>query len=107
RVPESQIREQASRLTWFQHAVEFIDMKWQSLEGGSRRTLAESRPPTRSRDSDQRRQHDDLPSTSLPLRNQRPGCRWHHFEEIRSAWLEEHRQGSVCSCCWPIPAPFT
>lgn len=41
-VPEAQIRDQVNRLTWYQHAVEFIDMKWQSLEGGSRRTLAES-----------------------------------------------------------------
>ncbi|MEY9934172.1 integrase [Catenulispora sp. GP43] len=41
-LPESQLREQSSRLTWYQHATEFIDMKWKSLEGGSRRTLAES-----------------------------------------------------------------
>jgi integrase len=41
-LPEAELRERAARITWYQHATAFIDMKWPSLEAGSRRTLAES-----------------------------------------------------------------
>lgn len=41
-LPEAELRERAARITWYQHAMAFIDMKWPTLEGGSRRTLAES-----------------------------------------------------------------
>ncbi|WP_194890940.1 tyrosine-type recombinase/integrase [Catenulispora pinisilvae] len=41
-LPESQLREQRNRTTWYQHSLTFIDMKWPTLSGGSRRTVAES-----------------------------------------------------------------
>ena len=41
-LPEAMRREQIQRITWYEHAMSFIDMKWSGLEGGSRRTLAES-----------------------------------------------------------------
>ena len=41
-LPESEKRQQASDVTWYDHAVAFMDMKWPAVEAGSRRALATS-----------------------------------------------------------------
>lgn len=41
-LPESEKRQLAADVTWYDHAVAFLDMKWPALEAGSRRALATS-----------------------------------------------------------------
>ncbi|MBS2545540.1 tyrosine-type recombinase/integrase [Catenulispora sp. NL8] len=41
-LPESEARKHKSDVTWYDHAVAFLDMKWPALEAGSRRALATS-----------------------------------------------------------------
>jgi integrase len=41
-LPITILRNRRDSITWYQHAMDFIDMKWSTLEGGSRRTYAES-----------------------------------------------------------------
>lgn len=41
-LPESEVRRQLAEITWYSHAIDFADMKWPSLEPGSRRSLADA-----------------------------------------------------------------
>jgi len=41
-LPESEKRQLAADVVWYDHAVAFLDMKWPALEAGSRRALATS-----------------------------------------------------------------
>ncbi|WP_344662978.1 hypothetical protein [Catenulispora subtropica] len=39
-LPESEVRHRLTSVSFYAHAIEFMDMKWPALEPGSRRTLA-------------------------------------------------------------------
>ena len=41
-LPESEARQKAADVSWYDHAVAFLDMKWPTLQPGSRRSLASS-----------------------------------------------------------------
>lgn len=41
-IPITMLRDRRDAITWYQHAKDYMDMKWSTLEGGSRRTYAES-----------------------------------------------------------------
>ncbi|MEY9935248.1 integrase [Catenulispora sp. GP43] len=41
-LPESEARQKAADVSWYDHVVAFLDMKWPTLEPGSRRALAAS-----------------------------------------------------------------